>query len=418
MQLLNLLRPRRRWFQFSLRTLFVLTTLLSLWLSYNAWTFHTEREIVAGIKARDPKVEITWAGPAWLQWYGEDLPPTIFHRVREVAFGPMADVPKELSELRLQELRSLQTVVFSWDVEAQQFEAIRVLMPGVEFQQVIELCLLSKAVEKYQANSTETSAAEVFKQLKCFQRDGFSAMPLGGEPSELRYSCCVFVDGEEEALAVLLTDRHEDFRVAAAECLWKTRSRRHAREVLAFVDGLHAQSDAAKQLKEKVETDLQTLRKPGPRLDDNPAWWAWLAALRPNPAMLPTLEELALRKPPVPEAIYALGQSKDDRALEPLLKVLSTGDDQVGGYAAEALGELGNPDAEPDLARALQRKGQFLKAKACKALGKIGTERALPELSRLAANKGYQGAINVTGCAKRAIAEIEGRIATSEESRP
>jgi hypothetical protein len=47
MQLLNLLRPRRRWIQFSLRTLFVLTTLICIRLSYHAWRFQTEREIVS-----------------------------------------------------------------------------------------------------------------------------------------------------------------------------------------------------------------------------------------------------------------------------------------------------------------------------------------------------------------------------------
>jgi HEAT repeat protein len=219
------------------------------------------------------------------------------------------------------------------------------------------------------------------------------------------------LDGKEEALAALLIDRHEDLRVVAAECLWETHSRRHARKVFELVDDLHAQSDAARRLKETVEGELRTLAESGPRADDDPAWWAWLAALRPNPAMLPALEELALRKPPLPEAIYALGQSKDARALGPLLKVLSTGDDRIGGYAAEALGELGNPDAEPELTKALQRDGQFLRANACKALGKIGADRALPELRRLAADKGYQGAINVTGCARRAIAAIEARTA-------
>jgi hypothetical protein len=266
------------------------------------------------------------------------------------------------------------------------------------------------AVDKYRANPTETSAADVFQQLKRLRRRIYPVINFT-EPSELQYSCAVCVDSEEEALAVLLTDRREDLRVAAAECLWETHSRRHAREVLALVDGLHAQSDAARRLKETVEIELRTLAAPRSHVDDDPAWWAWLAALRPNPAMLPALEELVSRKRPLPEAIYALGQSKDARALAPLLKVLSTGDVQMGGYAAEALGELGNPDAEPQLIQALQHDGQFLKAKTCIALGKIGTDRALPELRRLAADKGYQGAINVTGCARRAIAAIEARTA-------
>ncbi len=100
----RLLRPRRRWFQYRLRTLFVLTTLVAVWLSYHAWRFQKEQAIVAGIKAHDPKATVVWVGPKWLQWFGKDLPPSIFHRVEAVKLQAVTKSLNELLDLRLHEL--------------------------------------------------------------------------------------------------------------------------------------------------------------------------------------------------------------------------------------------------------------------------------------------------------------------------
>ena len=44
-------KPRRRWFQFSLRTLFVLLTVLCVWLAVTVERVRKQREAVAAIEA-------------------------------------------------------------------------------------------------------------------------------------------------------------------------------------------------------------------------------------------------------------------------------------------------------------------------------------------------------------------------------
>ncbi len=113
----------------------------------------------------------------------------------------------------------------------------------------------------------------------------------------------------------------------------------------------------------------------------------------------------------LPEVAYALRQSKDPRALPPLLHILTASqDDTAQCVAADALGELEDASVEPQLLDALAHcDDRCVKARVCRALGKVGTARSLPELRTLAADKRYQGAINVAGAAREAVEAIEQR---------
>ena len=133
---LQCFRPKHRWFQYRLRTLFVLMTLVCIWLSYNAWRYEREQVIVAGIIARDPQAVIVWAGPSWLKWLDKDCVPTIFRRVREVTFHSKARVSAEISEevlqLRLQKLSALKRLTWYWEDDFPKSNNLDELLPGIE----------------------------------------------------------------------------------------------------------------------------------------------------------------------------------------------------------------------------------------------------------------------------------------------
>jgi hypothetical protein len=135
---LQLFRPKSRWFQYRLRTLFVLMTLLCVWLSYNAWRYQQEKAIVAGIMARDPKAEVVWAGPSWLNWLDKDSVPPIFCRVNEIMFDA-SEIPADVSELQLQKLSSLKQLRFLDPTDddkemGQRIDAVKSSLPGTEVQ--------------------------------------------------------------------------------------------------------------------------------------------------------------------------------------------------------------------------------------------------------------------------------------------
>jgi HEAT repeats len=139
-------------------------------------------------------------------------------------------------------------------------------------------------------------------------------------------------------------------------------------------------------------------------------WGTWLAFLRPHKELVPTLLAGLKDKPKMlPETMLALGNSGDPRALGPLLKLLQSKGNQMAGFAAQALGYLGNPDAEPMLIEALATDDGWRQLKACGALASIGTRRALPALEKLAKDDRYTGALSIQGNAARAVASIKKR---------
>jgi hypothetical protein len=347
--------------------------------------------------------------------------PTIFRRVEDITINART-IPPDVSELQLQNLSALKRLTldskYEWDDEeeaqreARQIDAIVELLPGVELTCTTTLAgeTGGQLIESYLKNPTDAMAVKVRKWIKSSWPSTFRHL---NEPDETHYGDAMGLDGEEECIADMLGCRHEDLRIAAARELWTRHSRRHAREVIAFAMKLAANSDAARQFKLLCDADLAPgrilveLRKP---VGKDSAWWAWLAAMRPHPTLVPALIQMAQEKDALPEVVYALRQSKDPRSLPTLLTLLTKCDDEtVRCIAADAIGEMGTSAVEPQLVEALHREDRLTRALVCRALAKVGTARSLPELRKLADDTGYQGTVDVTGAASRAIKAIEGR---------
>lgn len=85
------------------------------------------------------------------------------------------------------------------------------------------------------------------------------------------------------------------------------------------------------------------------------------------------------------EAVIALGEIGDERAVEPLLKLVNSGSEkdpddreppEVRRHAVEALGKIGG-EAVSKLVDILQNKGSSMRVDAIEALAKLGDDRAV-----------------------------------------
>src|SRR5262249_32739670 len=152
----------------------------------------------------------------------------------------------------------------------------------------------------------------------------------------------------------------------AARELWAGHSRRQATNVLKYLAGPPPGGEGFRKLQREVEAALQPQAVLRELKEGDYLWGTWLAFLRPNEQLVPTLLG-GLKDKPVrglllggkgkseffPETILALGNSGDARALEPLVELLRSDDYQIAGDAAKALGYLGNAEVEPKLIEAL-----------------------------------------------------------------
>jgi HEAT repeat protein len=87
------------------------------------------------------------------------------------------------------------------------------------------------------------------------------------------------------------------------------------------------------------------------------------------------------------QAAMALGESRDERAVAPLVSVLSNRNPYLRNRAAEALGKIGAPAVEPLLTALKDAK---VRANAALALGDIGDKRAVePMLALLQDSNDY-----------------------------
>jgi hypothetical protein len=398
-------RPRRRWFQYRLRTLFVLMTLVCVWLSYNAWRYHREQEIVAGIMARDSEAVVVWAGPSWLKWLGEDSVPTIFRRVQEITFDGDIEIREDFSELQLQKLSALEalTLYFGMDCgdekEARLTAVFGRLLPGIRLNILSEGSsddendfegYWEQRIMDYLKHPTDIKAAEICAAFgppwPC------SSSPFLTEPDQIAMAMpsvgLAGVSGEEPLFEQLLSCRHRELQIVAARNLWGRLSCKHAHQVIALAGMLPHDADTATELKSIVEADLAPqrilaeLRKP---IADDTVWWAWLAALRPHPTLVPALMDLAKEKRPLLEVIYALWQAKDPRSLVLLFKILNECEDyRARCLAAKAIGEIGGTSVEVQLLDALRRNTGAPKDAILITLAEVGTARSLPELRKSA----------------------------------
>jgi HEAT repeat protein len=88
-------------------------------------------------------------------------------------------------------------------------------------------------------------------------------------------------------------------------------------------------------------------------------------------------------------AAEALGDIGDKRAVEPLIKALSDGGQEVRESAARALGEIGDKRAVKPLIKALEDEDYSVRAIAAGALGNIGDKRAVEPLIKALKDKDF-----------------------------
>jgi hypothetical protein len=112
-KLISMLTPKRRWAQFSLASMFVVVTVLCVWLLVVVNRAHRQRDAVAAIEALGGRVVYTQPGqgaseaipkPFLRRW----LPRDYFNDVREVILAGTQVTETGLAHLqRLTRLRSL-----------------------------------------------------------------------------------------------------------------------------------------------------------------------------------------------------------------------------------------------------------------------------------------------------------------------
>jgi len=229
-------------------------------------------------------------------------------------------------------------------------------------------------------------------------------------PPELQFGCLGNINDAEEYFQVRLKKGNEQEKYTAARALWKGRTRRYASEVLKYVAGPPPGGDGFRAFQKEVEKSMQAEGILRELKDGDYLWGTWLAFLRPHKDLVPSLIKGLKDKPDRQwETILALGNSGDPRALEPILQLLKTKDYRHEGEAAQALGYLADPTTESALIDLIGGDNNWAQQHACAALATFGTDKALPSLLKLAGSKGYTGAINVRGCARRAVVSIERR---------
>ncbi|MDY3558544.1 HEAT repeat domain-containing protein [Gemmata sp. JC673] len=252
------------------------------------------------------------------------------------------------------------------------------------------------------------------------ERPRFSWQHLN--PPVLQFGCYGTSDAEEEALAKLLEKGEPHQQQAAARELWEGHSRRQAANVIKYLVGPAPGGEGFRKLQREVDAALKPQAVLRELKEGDYLWGTWLAFLRPHEELVPTLLAGLKDKPPrelagrekgksefFAETMLALGNSGDARALGPLLELLKSDDYRIAGDAANALGYLGNGEAELRLIEALGGDNNWRQVQACGALAKFGTRKALPALEKLAKDDRYTGALNVKGAAENAIQRITKR---------
>jgi len=79
-------------------------------------------------------------------------------------------------------------------------------------------------------------------------------------------------------------------------------------------------------------------------------------------------------------AAQALGRIGDERAVDPLMKILPTAGGDLGMYVAQALGDLHDRRAVPALIEEIKRREEPELRGVAEALGRIGDPQAVPAL--------------------------------------
>lgn len=103
---------------------------------------------------------------------------------------------------------------------------------------------------------------------------------------------------------------------------------------------------------------------------------------KPSPNQI---ERLKSQDPEVRgKAAWSLGRAKDTSALDALVEVMKTDEnDEVRGAAARALGDLGDARATPALLELVKTETRYLRVKGLNALGVLRDPKSIPDMIAL-----------------------------------
>lgn len=198
-----------------------------------------------------------------------------------------------------------------------------------------------------------------------------------------------------------LTKGDPKTRVSAADALGVTKDQRAVEPLLAVI----GDPDADMRLWATMSLrKLVVLVEPVRTLYSGPIAEAGIVTLDNDPASWVRVEAAAL-----------LGETRDPRAVEPLIVALGNEDRAVRWCAAEALGKVGDRRAVKPLIPVLGDAEPGVRKWAAHALGKLGDTQALPALEALAAS---ETDADVVEAARRAIEQLRTGKGTCKEERP
>ena len=207
----------------------------------------------------------------------------------------------------------------------------------------------------------------------------FALGQIGSSPTFAAYS---LAGSASETLLKLLSDPSRDVKLAAAEALGKTKSRRAVNQLsklLSASDRLLAQQAALSLAFVRDSTALPVLWEAAGSRDEGLRWRiAYALENMPHTKSIKALSRLARDKSWLVRsfAARALTKIEDDGSLSILVGLLLDPDWHVRVNAARGLGSFKNEKSVSALVSALGDGSFHVRASACASLGKIGSEKA------------------------------------------
>ena len=198
------------------------------------------------------------------------------------------------------------------------------------------------------------------------------------------------------------------------ERFWDERSTRYgvpveiAREVADEITGLIDENTLEEiVLKESGQTGLQTSAKIKSHDLDSGSWHERLGAVQflseSNAPVSKLIEAASDPHPQVRRLVAAaLGMTESSEAV-PVLSKMFVEDEHVGvrRTAGDALSDIGDPEAEKEVVKALFDKNKLVRWRAARFLFEVGTEFALPYLEKASRDKEYEVKLEVKAALDR-----------------
>lgn len=177
----------------------------------------------------------------------------------------------------------------------------------------------------------------------------------------------------------------------------KSGEAHNEREVLRRLKGIKP-DDRRDQVVTELNRILQQGQNPFTRADAAEALLVWAGKDKAIPTLVESIR--ANDYAYLLKLIPVLGSTKDERAIEPLAKLME--DLTVSAEAAKALKGFG-PKAAPAVAKRLSSKDRFSVQAACELLKDVGTPDSIPELEKIARNRTDRGLAMTANNAIKAI---------------